>query len=807
MPRPPIQPWVPLPGHKSLEGRAGHTATLVGQKFYVLGGRNGNEFFNDLWVFDIESSSWTCLQKHVPLEARAYHSATLMNANQIWVIGGSDHLTMYGDVHVLNTDTLQWTHLETSGELAGKLRGTHAALQHPLLKKVILIFGGYSGDSWLNDICTLRTDTLMWETVRCKGGIAPSGRGYHTFTAFSATRIVLFGGKGDHGIVSSDEISVYDVEEKVWMTPRVKGVAPLSRSNHAAVCFDDDLIVIHGGRHAGSRLDDFCLLRILSSPQKSCLDYFEWEYVEQEKEKEKEKAKVSKRKEQQTVATTSHGPGGRSAHVLITAGSSLYLIGGYGGGGYTFSDIFVIPEFIKFVEAVVGKRSPAKTRPKGEKKTGSRAFDIIPGSPEGEGWRSTKKTRRASHPFTKPASSAQVHILDFDDDTSPKAAGVHADVSEPALEKDFMQRKSVEHSRAQIHSTVDGEQMARTEVITTLQGRTNALAAQELHQKEMATMQQVVHSLKAELHGKNLLESELRSGKAALEENILLLRKQVEEGSRTTMEQQSKMEKLKSETQDLISQLDEKKKEVFEVTHKLRSSELKVEELSRFLQQMTNSYSSSTQELSTYKLKVEQLEVDIEKKAQELQHLHLSHRSERTALNKEIAERRSTTERLTNELEVSKTSALALQETVDRLVKHTERDSAKIDALQKEQEDLKSNIAVLTTERDELIAKKEQAEASAELVKDELRVARNLAERNTVEIGRLKENADQAKEHIGSLHLSLKKNEDELKVLTEENCQLRAVFKEIEDFETNQARSLQKHAEKLRCTRQFGPPS
>ncbi|KAL3692323.1 hypothetical protein R1sor_005974 [Riccia sorocarpa] len=713
---------------------------------------------------------------------------------------------MYGDVHVFNTDSLQWTHPETRGELAGKLRGTHAAFQHPLLKKVILIFGGYSGESWLNDICTLRTDTLMWETVRCKGGIAPSGRGYHTFTAFSATRLVLFGGKGDHGIVSSDEISVYDVEEKVWMTPRVKGVAPISRSNHAAVLFDDDLIVIHGGRHAGSRLDDFCLLRILSSPQKGCVDVFEWEYVEQEKEKEKEKPKVYKRKEQQTMAATSQGPGGRSAHALITAGGSVYLIGGYGGGGYTFSDIFVIPEFLKHVEALVGKRSPVRPRSKGDKKTARRSFDAVTDSPPEEGWRSTKKPRRATHPFTKPASSAQVHVLDSDDNTSPKSAEIHVDVpAPPPLEGDGVHRKLVDRGKIQMYGTVDREQMARTEA--TLQERTNTLAAQELHQKEIAAMQQVVDSLNAELRGKNLLESELRSGKSALEENIVLLRKQVEESNRVTMEQQTKMEKLKSDNHDLISQLEEKKKEVFEVTHKLKNSELKIEELSRSLQQVTSSYTISTRELSSCNQRVEQLLADVDSKAQEVQQLHVSHQAERATLNKEIADRRSTTERLTNELEASKTSARALQETVDRLVKRAERDSAKIDALQKEQEDLNNSISVLTTERDQLIAKREQAEASAELVKDELRVARNLIERNTVEIGRLKENADQAKEHIGSLHSSLKKNEDELKVLTEDNSQLRSLLKEIEDFETNQARSLQKHAEKLRCTRQFGPPS
>ncbi|BBN05779.1 hypothetical protein MPTK1_3g15870 [Marchantia polymorpha subsp. ruderalis] len=773
-------PWVSLPGHRGFKGRAGHTATLVNSKVYVLGGRNGNEFYNDFWQYDIELSKWTLLHKHTPFEPRAYHTATLMSGNQIWVIGGSDHSIMYGDVHVFNTETLEWSSPETRGHLAGKLRGTHAALPHPVHPKAILVYGGYGGDQWLGDMSILRTDSLVWEELKCKDGLAPSGRGYHTFTAFG-DHIVLFGGKGEGGIVSSDEISVYDAAVNVWTTPRVKGVPPLPRSNHAAALVDDNAIVIHGGRNGGQRLDDICLLK------PGCVDSFEWEVIGQDKEKVPKKSK----------ATKALGPGGRSAHTIVAKDESLYLIGGYGGGGLTFSDIYVNHQFIQ----------QAGSRPRVNKKAARRSLDSVPDSPEDEGWRRTKQPRRASHPIANGAHSVPIHILESDDISTPDTSCDRPGVTGVALEDYHRQKRTVNVARPHVQSNVGADQMARAEALGNLQGRTEAITAHEneLHRKELASMQQVVDSLRAELHGKNLLESELRSGKAALEQNILLLRKQIEEGNRTIMEQQSKMEKLKSDAQDLVFQLDDKKKEVFEVTHKLKISELKVDDLSRSLQQMTNSCSTTTQELNICQQRVEQLQIDVERKIQEVQQLNKSHESERVALKKEIAERRSLVERLTNELEVAQTSSRALQDTVDRLVKRAERDSSKIDDLQKEQGELKNDITVLTSERDQLIAKKDGAEASAELVREELRVARNLVERNVVEIDRLKDNADQAKEHIGCLHVSVKKNEEELKALAEENSKLRSLLKEIEDFETNQARNLQKHAEKLRCARQFGP--
>ncbi|CAM6117950.1 unnamed protein product [Calypogeia fissa] len=47
------------------------------------------------------------------------------------------------------------------------------------------------------------SDILMWEELHPKG-VAPIGRGYHTFTAFGI-HVLLFGGKGDKGIISSDD--------------------------------------------------------------------------------------------------------------------------------------------------------------------------------------------------------------------------------------------------------------------------------------------------------------------------------------------------------------------------------------------------------------------------------------------------------------------------------------------------------------------------------------------------------------------------------------------------------------------------
>ena len=115
-----------------MKGRAGHTATLVGKKIYVFGGRNGNVFHNDVWVFNMETERWQLLQMHAAVSPRAYHTATLVGDEELWIIGGSDKVTMFGDVHMLNTRTLEWKTLAMTGSLADRVIGTHAAVVHPL---------------------------------------------------------------------------------------------------------------------------------------------------------------------------------------------------------------------------------------------------------------------------------------------------------------------------------------------------------------------------------------------------------------------------------------------------------------------------------------------------------------------------------------------------------------------------------------------------------------------------------------------------------------------------------------------------
>jgi hypothetical protein len=74
--------------------RGGHSATLIGSKMYVFGGNTNAKSFNDIWYIDLEQveDGWTsaCMLEKPP--TRIGHSASAVG-DRILVFGGRDFLT------------------------------------------------------------------------------------------------------------------------------------------------------------------------------------------------------------------------------------------------------------------------------------------------------------------------------------------------------------------------------------------------------------------------------------------------------------------------------------------------------------------------------------------------------------------------------------------------------------------------------------------------------------------------------------------------------------------------------------------
>ncbi|XP_031493375.1 acyl-CoA-binding domain-containing protein 6-like isoform X1 [Nymphaea colorata] len=161
------------------EAREGHSAALVGKRLFLFGGcgksrvEHEEVYYNDLYILDVESFVWKrVLTTGIPPSARDSHTCSSWK-NKIIVIGGEDASDYYlSDVHVLDTDTLVWRELNTSGQILPPRAG-HSTVA---LGKYLFVFGGFTDDRNLyDDLHVLNIDTCIWSKILSTSQ-APSAR-------------------------------------------------------------------------------------------------------------------------------------------------------------------------------------------------------------------------------------------------------------------------------------------------------------------------------------------------------------------------------------------------------------------------------------------------------------------------------------------------------------------------------------------------------------------------------------------------------------------------------------------------------
>ena len=131
---------------------------------YVFGGTNGQSYYNDLYILDLENNAWTKAETSGPAPSpREGHSAILVGSNLV-IHGGfffdeasykKEH-KKYGtvlqncylsDIRVLDTEALLWSRLRVSGAPPEPRYGHTLDLS----EGDIVMFGGWTHKSNLRE--------------------------------------------------------------------------------------------------------------------------------------------------------------------------------------------------------------------------------------------------------------------------------------------------------------------------------------------------------------------------------------------------------------------------------------------------------------------------------------------------------------------------------------------------------------------------------------------------------------------------------------------------------------------------------
>ncbi|KAK9809972.1 hypothetical protein WJX72_002834 [[Myrmecia] bisecta] len=312
----PVGQWQQLP-HCPGEGldRAAHATVVVGKHIYIISGRKGNVYISNMLRFDTEAQQWETVCATLPFTSRAFHTASLVS-NEIWVVGGctgnSGVQEGVQDVWVYNLASQRWQEerLRSPSAPNALRRTAHSCVPHPTIKNALLIFGGYRDTeaAWLADVLLVRTDRREVQVLKPMGPV-PAARGYHSCTCVG-TRCYMIGGRTskDHTLLTGRQVVVvYDAVANTWIFPgAIQGVPPPLRSSHRAVYLNDRIVIFGGAGEQKQRFDS--LVSLCFSANGGQLT---WRTCDE-------------------PTSDAPRPNSRAAHGMELIGNTLSILGGYG---------------------------------------------------------------------------------------------------------------------------------------------------------------------------------------------------------------------------------------------------------------------------------------------------------------------------------------------------------------------------------------------------------------------------------------------------------------------------------------------
>ncbi|GBC10142.1 hypothetical protein RclHR1_09380002 [Rhizophagus clarus] len=236
------------------EQRDGHTATLIDNKLYILGGEyiDGSGFPDvgkDFFYLDVSVSLntqnllWNDLSNinTVPTHYDAASVGGGANDSTLFLYGGNSSVTTMELVYAFDPQSNSWSIPKITGGIPARKHDLTGIIDH---KGLMYLWGG-STDTTLNDMLILDTINFVWE----KGGVlgVPTAREYYGATLLADNNIIYMGGYSSNEL-ALNEVYLYDTINNNWSTKTTSGIVPSGRDGFSAILgLDGQRVIIFGG--------------------------------------------------------------------------------------------------------------------------------------------------------------------------------------------------------------------------------------------------------------------------------------------------------------------------------------------------------------------------------------------------------------------------------------------------------------------------------------------------------------------------------------------------------------------------------
>jgi Kelch motif/Galactose oxidase, central domain len=245
--------WTPGPALAA--PRYGHTAVTLpisgAQHVLIVGGRaasGGAPLTSAERLQPGPTQHW--LPAGALTQGRADHRATLLADGRVLLSGGTGPSGKLTSTEIFDPQTVAWT----PGPLLSAARLGHDAAR--LMDGSVLIAGGESA--------AVELFFTVPDRVLALNGLG-SPRSEHTLTAVAGNKAVLVGGLGSGGAASHiDAVHVFDGATRTWDT--VDSTLNTARRGHLATLLGTGRILISGGRGQAGALSSLELSKPYGSP-------------------------------------------------------------------------------------------------------------------------------------------------------------------------------------------------------------------------------------------------------------------------------------------------------------------------------------------------------------------------------------------------------------------------------------------------------------------------------------------------------------------------------------------------------------
>ncbi|XP_037046810.1 kelch-like protein 10 isoform X2 [Bradysia coprophila] len=235
--------WVFAPDDDPDGPLAYHGSAAVGHKIYIIGGFDGENYFNTCRVYDTLNRSW---QEISPMHSRRCYVSVVELNGLIYAMGGFNGEIRMSSVERYDPATNQWSLIESMNYVRSD---AHACV----VNNKIYIIGGFTGQFCLQTAETYDPNTSKWTNIASMS-VRRSGTACIGYNGF----VYAIGGFDGHTRLSSCER--YDPVNDAWT--RILDM-PHQRSNFAIEVLDDMIFAI-GGYNG-----------LYTLPQCECLDVAE----------------------------------------------------------------------------------------------------------------------------------------------------------------------------------------------------------------------------------------------------------------------------------------------------------------------------------------------------------------------------------------------------------------------------------------------------------------------------------------------------------------------------------------------------